>query len=1034
MNSSAVARHAIEVITGHLHNRSSVLFLGAGINFGTQTASGEKFPLAADLAKQISATILQDADANLDLPDAADMARRKYGETQLNQFMHSEFNKFSPSTAHLAAVQLPWNSIYTTNYDLLIESASTLHGQNSALHLKPIFSANTDISTLVDDDIPYYKIHGSIDFANTFEGRLIITREDYRTYESNRQTLFARLKQDLLSKTFLFVGYGFKDDNLRTLIDEVREALGTQAFPASFAIKKGFSETEASYWKDKYNLQLIDADGAEFLVLLRDSWEAERHIENSNGWSNPAAEHSETARFTFPQIGASFYKLVPEACVGSSNAAQFFRGGIYSWLDARDKIASKRDQYWTLLESLFPEFTDPTSPASLYVITGPAGTGKTTLCRTLAFDVAHDLSLPVLLHIPGTPLDARTLGAITDINNLKRILIVIRDGALYAEEISTFLYDVKRLKLPVSVLVEERKNEWEVAIHRNSLRFSPIEIELGAISEDEITNIIDSLEKYDCLGKLKGISREHQYAHFESVAHKELLVALRELTSDANFDDIIRDEYTSIPSELAKKAYLYVAAVGLANVPLRYEHLIRLLDIRFDQLGTEILRPTDRVLIEGDEYGGSRHNSGFALKARHPVIASVIFSSAAPDDEARYQILRSIVTQLDPGYREDKKLLEEIVRRTEILSTIGDPERKRAIFDIIARMLPRNAFVLQHRSMLERTLGNSINSVKFANQALDLEAHNPSIKNTLGLALVMTAKESTDNLKRQTYLTQARKIFEDGIQKDPANPYSYVGMTNVMKTEIESLSGPDKVLHEADMLAMLQDAMDATSNSEIIAGQLAEQQKNIGETDDALRIVLEALKTKEADTKLRILETKLRMAAHDYPNALNAVLTGLKFDPNSWRLNHLAARILRRMKGADRAVYSHFEAARRQQKGDLSLAIEYAAFLFMHGSFAKAKEIFNEAQNLSIPSGDKRSYREWWTVSDDSKHNRIFDGVIKSIKGAVAIVVATPENFEAMFWQGQLSNDTFKVGEKVKFRVAFNAYGAQAKIIQNRAD
>jgi tetratricopeptide (TPR) repeat protein len=1020
--------HSLEAISGHLHDRTAVLFLGAGINFGTTAKDGTTFPLAADLANLIATKLLNDPYANLDLADASDMARRKFGDAPFNQFIYEEFEKFVPSTAHLALVQLPWNCVYSTNYDLLVEHGARQMGNKAAGDFKAIFSANTDIATLVDADIPYYKIHGSIDFANTYEGRLIITREDYRTYESNRNVLFSRLRNDLLSKTFVFIGYGFKDDNLRTVLDEVRDALGTQSFPASFAIRKGFSESEVDYWKDKYNLQLIDADASEFLVALRDTWDAERHSASGNTWSNPGIEHSETAKYTFPQVGVSFYRLIPEACVGSSNPGLFFKGGTCSWADIRDKVPPKRDQYWTLLESLFADFTDPALPASTYLVTGPAGTGKTTLCRTIAFDVAKDLGLPVLLHIPGTPLDARSLGSITDVNNLKRIVVCIRDGAMYADELETFFADLKRLRLPVSVLIEERKNEWSVAAHRAARRVAPIEIELGSISEDEIEQIIDGLARFNCLGKLKGLAREHQRAHFASIADKELLVALRELTSDANFDEIIKDEYASVPSELAKKAYLYVAAIGQANVPLRFEHLIRLLNIRFDQLGSEILRPTDRILIDGDQYGASRHNAGFSLKTRHPVIASVIFSTAAPDDESRYQVLREIVTQLDPGFREDKRLLEELVRREEILATIADPERKRAIFDIIARMLPRNPFVLQHRSMLERALGSAESSVKFARQALELEPHNPSIKNTLGLSLVMTARESGDSLKRQAYLIQAKKIFEEGIQKDSANPYSYVGMAHVMRTEAESTIGPEKVLLQAGILTMLEDAYETTAKSEIIAGQLAEQQRNIGETEDALKLVVEALKTKETDTRLRILEARLRLANGDVPGALNAALTGLKFDPNAWRLNHLAARLLRKKNGADSAIRGHYEAARRHQKGDLQLAVEYGAFLFTRGYRPRASEIFNEAQNLPIPAADKRVYREWWRVDEESKQSRVFSGVVKTTKGVTATLIATPENFEAICWQTQVGPEQLRVGDKVKFAVAFSAFGAQARI------
>jgi tetratricopeptide (TPR) repeat protein len=1032
-NFSSDVLHALHAISGHLLDRSAVLLLGAGINFGTTSKDGATFPLGADLSKLITSKLLGDCDATLDLNDAADIARRKFGEGPLNQFIHAEFAKYAPNTAHFAIAQLPWNCVYTTNYDLLIEQASESHVENVTTRFKAIFSASTDLTLVLDSDVPYYKLHGSIDYANTFPGRLILTREDYRSYEENRIQLFRRLRSDLASKTFVFVGYGLKDDNFRTILDEVRTALGTQSLPASFAIKRDFSKVEAEYWKDKYNVQLLSVDATEFLVALRDTKEAEITTNSYESWRQASTSHSDTAKYSFPQIGVSFYKLIPVACGGSSNPELYFKGGSYTWPDAREKVAPNRDSYWTLMELIFADLAEPTLPASIYLISGPAGTGKTTLCRSIAFDMASDLNTIVLLHIPGTPLDPRAFGALVDLEAPQRILVFIRDGATYIDELGNFMSELKRMRLPVSVIIEERKNEWSVASQKATRRVGATEIELGPVSESEIEKILDSLSKFDCLGKLTGLDRTFQTQHFASLADKDLLVALRELTSNSNFDEIVNDEFNSVPSELAKRAYLYVAAVGQANIALRYEHLIRLTSVTFDQLGTEILAPTDRILIEGEQSGSSRYNGGFTLRTRHPIIASVIFANAAPSDEERYQILREIVTLLDPGFIEDRRLLEEFVKREEILATLSDPERKRAIFDLIAKVLPRSAFVLQHRSMLERNLENGDGAVKFARLAIQIDQHNPSLQNTYGLALVLQARQAPDSAMYQAYLKQAEKIFTDGAQKDPSNAFSYVGLFNVMKLQGEHLSGPENTLHQAATLTMLEDAYEITLKSEIVAGLLAEQQRNLGEPKDALKIVRKALETKPSDSKLRTLEVRLLHVTGDSQGALTAALGGLKYDPTAWRLNLWAARLLQKTKGADASVRGYYESARRHQKGNLSLTVEYGAFLFTHSLFSRAAEIFNEAQNMvAFSSGEKRAYSAWWRVAEGSTRNRIFKGTIKQFRGATATIIAIPENFESTCWQYKTGAEQMNVGDKVSFMVAFNAYGAQARIVSEQ--
>ena len=79
----------------------------------------------------------------------------------------------------------------------------------------------------------------------------------------------------------------------------------------------------------------------------------------------------------------------------------------------------------------------------------------------------------------------------------------------------------------------------------------------------------------------------------------------------------------------------------------------------------------DPVLIAGEASGSSRHNEGFRLSTRHPIIASIIFDSAAPDDRRKFIVINDIISELDPGYNEDRRLLEEIVRRKELVDTLA---------------------------------------------------------------------------------------------------------------------------------------------------------------------------------------------------------------------------------------------------------------------------------------------------------------------------------------------------------------------------
>src|SRR2546428_7308988 len=270
MSREIIMREAIEAICNRLSERTATLFLGAGINANVKNDSGELFPLGEGLSNWIARDLLNTADLSSTLDEVAEMARFRVGDKELNRYLYEQFSRFKPGIAHLALVQLPWDVIYTTNYDLLVEGASNTPSVEAAGVIHPIFSMNTGLTPFSEADILYYKLHGSIDLANTDEGRLILTKEDYRYYEAHRKPLFRRLERDLLRRTFVFIGYSLRDSDFRAILEDCRNELSARTFPLSFAVRSHFTEVEETFWREKYNIQFIQADADGFLNDVKD--------------------------------------------------------------------------------------------------------------------------------------------------------------------------------------------------------------------------------------------------------------------------------------------------------------------------------------------------------------------------------------------------------------------------------------------------------------------------------------------------------------------------------------------------------------------------------------------------------------------------------------------------------------------------------------------------------------------------------------------------------------------------------------------
>lgn len=1021
-----------------LSTRTATLFLGAGINAGICNQNGEEFPLGTGLAKLICRDLLEDELLELTLDEAAEYARSRVGPQALNKYLFDLFSGFNPGLAHIAAVQVPWDTIYTTNFDDLLERAEQKAGQQVAGRIKVIMSLDTGLSHLREQDIPYYKLHGSIDLANTKEGRLILTREDYRHYEQFRRPLFKRLRRDLTNRTCVFVGYSMMDSNFRDILEECRKALGVKLLPLSYAIRPGFRQGEAEFWMDKYNVHLVDATAEDFLGQLRDTWFTEGHVvvplEKREAHETFEADPSTR----FPRITDCFFQALPEACTGLAEPRKFFLGAEPTWADIRDNIAPYRTLWWTVLETMFDELAEPTAAPSAYIVTGHAGTGKTTLLRSLAYTLAKEFDTMVLIHIGGTPLEAKELRPLVNETIDKRIVMLVHDAAEYAHELRQLYLDAVQLNLPLTLLLEDRTNQWNAVAPNIKDDFSPGVFELGALSREEIIAILDALKKHDALGSIASLDRGLQIAHFANLAHKDLLVALRELTSGSRFDLIIKDEYSKIPGVLAQKAYAYAAALGQVDLYIRHATLLRLLHCEAGELSKAVFKPTEGVLISSQFTGRSRHTIGYRVRTRHPVIASVVFSVAASDDIQKLELINSILSALDPGYHEDRQLLHSIIRRRELVKTLSSEEKQRGVYDLLAQLLPNNAYVFQHRSILEKDLGAVDAAIDFARKAKSSQPHNPAIANTLGLALEMAARSQKQPMRRQALLSEADSLFEMGINEEKGNPFGYLGRVYVLRQHLRNEQSVERrILLQAEILSTLEIGREETDNSPVIEREIAQEQKSLGELSDAIATLEEALKKQPSNERIAdlLIQFVVRQGWEDKTleakNLLKAIEVANKsivYSPNSWRLHrHLARLHTQEVNNVD-LVTEHYEAAIRNNKKAVGLYVELAGYLFKKGKEKEARQFFIRANQLPVSSQAKHKIYNWFT--DETGNRREFLGRINRMAGAGAFVLAVPENFEAFFWRRTGDTATLVKGDEIKFYVGFNCRGALAEIIE----
>lgn len=107
--------------------------------------------------------------------------------------------------------------IVTTNYDNFIEDvAKDDNGASLDTYLgsEGFFNESQGWAEL-------FKIHGGIDQPNS----IVITEEDYKTYDENKILISAKLIAALVNSPIIFLGYSLKDENVQSLISDFASQL-----------------------------------------------------------------------------------------------------------------------------------------------------------------------------------------------------------------------------------------------------------------------------------------------------------------------------------------------------------------------------------------------------------------------------------------------------------------------------------------------------------------------------------------------------------------------------------------------------------------------------------------------------------------------------------------------------------------------------------------------------------------------------------------------------------------------------------------
>jgi hypothetical protein len=200
--------------TRELEEENAAIFAGAGLSADAGFVNWKQ--LLAPFAEDIGLNVERETDL---VRLAQFHSNRHSNRSALNKTIFNEFAARARVTrSHEILASLPIRTYWTTNYDTCIEDALRQAGKLPDVK----FEKDQLPNTLRNRDAVVYKMHGDHQHAS----KAVLTKQDYERYHLDRGEFLTALNGDLVSKTFLFIGFSFTDPNLEAVLSRLHATYG----------------------------------------------------------------------------------------------------------------------------------------------------------------------------------------------------------------------------------------------------------------------------------------------------------------------------------------------------------------------------------------------------------------------------------------------------------------------------------------------------------------------------------------------------------------------------------------------------------------------------------------------------------------------------------------------------------------------------------------------------------------------------------------------------------------------------------------
>ncbi len=628
----------IEQLAREIRPNRTVLFFGAGSSMPSGLPSGNALKDALATKFGINANTFS-------LAEIAQLAELKTDRRSLIEALREAIGRPAPTGALLNLPIYPWKSLFTTNYDELIETA---YRRRNRRLLR--YDTNFDFSqTLQIGDQLLFKLHGTIgrDISDGHQSRIIITEADYDRTSEFRENIYDRFSSELAGADLVIIGQKLDDSDIRAVIDR---ALSIQ----SKLYGGAGTVTLLLYERDQDRAILVENRGIRVCFGGIDEFFAGLAAHAARDLASPVPSTDPLDQTVTLRPSTTDARHAIDAFAPS--VSSMYNGRPATYADIRNGLTFDRSVANSAVRTL-----NQTNLLCAGIV-GASGVGKSTAARQIGVKLLSegwhcwehkvDLSLP---HSDWVQV-AHKLTV-----DGQQGLLIIDDAHLHLQSLNELLEGLEGAGLiALRVIYTSTQNQWRPRIKTPVLNKRGREFALTQLNGLEIDRLITLVESSDAIRPLvensfSGFSRQQKRSRLIERCDRDMFVCLRNIFASENFDSIIMREFNDLTPPL-QEVYRIISAMESSGIRVHRQLLIRTLNIPADAISNVLVNLADIV----KEYDIDPRIGIFGWRVRHNVIAEIVTKFKFSNQDDFIKLFDRVIDNLSPSYDIERRTINEI--------------------------------------------------------------------------------------------------------------------------------------------------------------------------------------------------------------------------------------------------------------------------------------------------------------------------------------------------------------------------------------